>query len=103
MTRQQVLTGLVLEEEALTVEEVAHACGAENEWVLQRVATGVLTCVVAGPTPRFASHDLQRARRIRALERDFEADPELAAMVADLIDEVERLRTRLRRAGLSPE
>lgn len=103
MAQQQILSGLVLEEATLTVAEVAHACGAEDEWVLQRVAAGVLTCVAAGPAPRFASRDLQRARRIRALERDFEADPELAAMMADLVDEVERLRTRLLRAGLAPD
>ncbi|WP_281505704.1 hypothetical protein [Aromatoleum buckelii] len=39
-------------------------------------------------------------RRVRELERAFDADPELAAIVADLVDEVEQLRARLRRAGL---
>jgi chaperone modulatory protein CbpM len=34
------------------------------------------------------------------LERDFDAVPELAALVADLVDEIETLRARLRRVGL---
>jgi chaperone modulatory protein CbpM len=37
---------------------------------------------------------------MRQLERDFEAVPELAALVADLLEEMDALRTRLRRAGL---
>ena len=49
---------------------------------------------------RFSSADLARARRMRQLERDFEADPELAALVADLLEEVADMRARLRRAGL---
>jgi chaperone modulatory protein CbpM len=34
-------------------------------------------------------------------ERDFEAGPELAALVADLMEEIEALRARLQRAGLA--
>jgi chaperone modulatory protein CbpM len=50
---------------------------------------------------RFSGRDLLRMRRLSALERDFDANPELAGLVADLLDEVQRLRTRLLRAGLS--
>jgi chaperone modulatory protein CbpM len=41
-----------------------------------------------------------RARRMRQLERDFDAIPELAALVADLLEEMETLRQKLRCAGL---
>ncbi|HEX7156410.1 MAG TPA: MerR family transcriptional regulator, partial [Burkholderiaceae bacterium] len=36
---------------------------------------------------------------IRRLERDFDAEPELAALVADLVEELETLRARLRHGG----
>jgi chaperone modulatory protein CbpM len=98
-----VLTGRLLEEAALTLEELACACHADPEWVGTRVELGVLTCSAEQAAPRFSSRDLQRARRVLALEQSFEADPELAAMVADLLDEIERLRARLRRAGLDPD
>ncbi|HNF89421.1 MAG TPA: chaperone modulator CbpM, partial [Thiobacillaceae bacterium] len=49
---------------------------------------------------RFSGPALLRARRMRQLERDFEAAPELAALVADLLEEVDALRVRLRCAGL---
>jgi chaperone modulatory protein CbpM len=37
---------------------------------------------------------------MRQLEQDFDAVPELAALVADLLEEMDDLRTRLRGAGL---
>jgi chaperone modulatory protein CbpM len=37
---------------------------------------------------------------MRQVERDFDAAPELAALMADLLEEVDELRTRLRGAGL---
>lgn len=103
MTRHEILTGMVLEEAALTLDEFARACRVDAAWVVTRIETGVLSCTTVVPERRFSSRDLQRARRVRLLEQSFDADPELAAMVADLIDEVRRLEARMRRAGLSPD
>ena len=36
---------------------------------------------------------------MHALERDFDAVPELAALVVDVLEEMEALRTRLERTG----
>ena len=101
MTASEMITAAVLEDAALTVEELACACSVSSEWVVRHVEEGALQC--AGATVaqwRFSSRDLGRARRIRALERDFDAVPELAALVADMLDEMDALRARLRRAGL---
>jgi len=103
MTRQEILTGMLLEEAALTLEEFAQACRVDAAWVIARIETGVLTCATVVPERRFSSRDLQRARRVRMLELSFDADPELAAMVADLIDEVRCLEARMRCAGLNPD
>jgi len=45
---------------------------------------------------------LIRAKHLYSLERQFDANPELAGLVADLFEELERLRARLKREGLSP-
>ncbi|RPH61931.1 MAG: MerR family transcriptional regulator, partial [Burkholderiales bacterium] len=102
MTRGDVLTGVVLDEAMLTLEELARACAVEPRWVEMRVEAGLLSCAggAAGHW-RFASAELVRARRMAALERDFDANEELAALVADLIDEVQRLRAQLQSAGLA--
>lgn len=98
MAEDRVLTGIVVDEQALTVDELARACAVERQWVVVRVEAGLLGAA-AGSKPRdwrFASSELARARRMAALERDFDANEELAALVADLIEEVQRLRAQLR-------
>ena len=102
MQQDDILTGVVLDEVALTVEDLARACAVESQWVVERVEAGLLgSASVKSVELRFASADLARARRLAALERDFDANQELAALVVDLIDEVTRLRGRLRAAGLA--
>ena len=62
---------------------------------------GVLEPVSGDSTAtwRFASAALTRARRIAHLERAFDADPQLAALAADLMEEVARLCRLLPQAG----
>ena len=96
MSRDDLLTGILLEDFALSVDELARACACESRWILERVESGVLACIVVTPGEhRFASAELVRARRLLALERDFDANPELAALTVDLIEEVETLRRQL--------
>ena len=104
MPQDDILTGVVLDEVALTVEDLARACAVESQWVVERVEAGLLgSASVKSVELRFASADLARARRLAALERDFDANQELAALVVDLIEEVTRLRGRLRAAGLKAD
>lgn len=97
MVRNQIVTGVLIDEVALEVDELARAVRVEPEWVVRHVQSGVLG---GQATLRFRSSDLARARRLLDLERHFDADEELAALVIDLADEVRRLRARLRAAGL---
>jgi chaperone modulatory protein CbpM len=87
--------GEVLGESAFTAEEIARACGVQPRWVQERVAAGVLQVDPSAGQWRFDSATLVRARRIAGLEARFEADPQLAALTADLIEEVIALRRRL--------
>lgn len=95
------LNALLLEQAALSLDEFAAGCAVNREWVIAHVEAGVLVC--SGHSPAhwsFAGQDLRRARQLRRLERDFDANPELAGLVVDLIEELERVRARLRRVGL---
>jgi len=102
MTRDEILIGVLVDDDALSVDELARACACEPRWILERIEVGVLECsVVRTGERRFASAELVRARRLLALERNFDADAELAALTVDLIEEVESLRRRLRAAGMA--
>jgi chaperone modulatory protein CbpM len=89
----------VLGDAAFSIEELARACGVAPDWVHARVEAGVLQVDMASGEWRFDSVTLVRARRIAQLETTFEADPQLAALAADLIEEVTRLRRQLRALG----
>ena len=75
------------DEELLTLEELTVVCAVSAEWVRERVAEGLLP-------ERFDTLAVRRVRRMRALERDFDAAPELAALMADLLEELDALRAR---------
>lgn len=95
MTEREVLVGIALEEACLTLEQLAAACAAEPAWVVRLVDEGLFPRLPGSAESwRFDVAALRRARRIRAIERDFDAVPELAALVADMLEEMDRLRGR---------
>lgn len=100
MQDDEILSGSLMEETWLTLEQIAAACMVEPEWLLHHIDAGLFPHAecIAG-TWRFSSLSLLRARRMRELERNFDAVPELAALVADMQEEMDMLRRQLRRAG----
>lgn len=100
MSDTEVLIGVVVEDSWLTLEQVAAACTVEPDWLLHRIEEGLLpgASSISG-TWHFSRASVQRARRMRQLERDFDAVPELAALVSDMLEELDELRTRLRDVG----
>ena len=100
MREDEVLIGALLDDACLTLEELSRACAVRSDWVVERVREGLLPAPGESPEAwRFGSRELWRARQMLRIERDFEAVPELAALVADLLEELDQMRERLRRAG----
>jgi chaperone modulatory protein CbpM len=102
MQPNQAISGVLLDEVALSLEELARAVDVEPDWVVRHVQAGMLGGEVSVQVTswRFRSIDLDRARRLLSVERDFDANEELAALVIDLGDEVRRLRRRLHALGI---
>lgn len=78
--------------ETLTITQLAHACQVEVAWVHQRLHSGLLL-----PSPLTNNHQiifdaqtLKRVQRMRDVERNFDANPELAALVADLLEQLDQ-------------
>ena len=92
---------VVLDETWLEMDQLCRMAEVSEPWVCQRMEEGLLTAAALEPaeTPRFSARDLRRVRRMASLERDFDAVPELASLVADLEDEIAALREKLRRLG----
>jgi chaperone modulatory protein CbpM len=88
----------------LTLEQLCSVCALERDWLVVRVREGLVpvTSAAGGDSDtewRFTTTTLARVRRMREIERTYEAAPELAALVADLLEEMDSLRARLRRSG----
>ncbi len=90
-----------LDEWWLDTPLLCRIAGVSEDWLHERVTLGVLRVHSTGARTewRFDAADLRRVRRMADLERDFDAVPELAALVADLEDELAQLRSRLQRQG----
>lgn len=92
----------LLDQTMLSLQELARHCSTSTQWVIEHVQTGVINydneghrTEVSQEQWRFSSQTLVRARRISQLEHSFDADPQLAALTTDLIEEVQQLRRRL--------
>lgn len=98
MHSEDALMATLLEDACLTLEQLARACEVPPDWVAARIDEGLLpaTRSVSATEWRFSSRDLWRVRTMRRIERDFDAVPELAALVADLMEELDELRRRMR-------
>jgi chaperone modulatory protein CbpM len=98
MRDDDILTGTLIEEDGLTLDEMASACRVEPEWLAHHLDEGLFPHAesVSGLW-RVSGACIVRARRMRELERNFDAVPELAALVADLLEEMDALRRMLDR------
>jgi chaperone modulatory protein CbpM len=102
MNTSSIVVGVCLtDENALDLEAFAAACGTEADFVRLLVDEGLVQPVVLQPTWRFGGEELARVRRIRRLQRDFEANLQSVAVMLDLLDEIDRLRAQLQRAGIA--
>ncbi|HQT26072.1 MAG TPA: MerR family transcriptional regulator [Burkholderiales bacterium] len=88
MQKEDILLASLVE--YMTIEEAASVCRVDVAWLSRRIEEGCFP----GKAERFSPGDLKRARRMRDIERDFDASPELAALVADLLDELDELRRK---------
>ena len=87
-----------------SAEELARACDTSADWVHLHLQAEALRAEEADGAWRFDSAGLVRASRIAQLEAIFDADPQLAALTVDLLEEVTQLRRQLQRLrGGSPD
>jgi len=92
-----------LEEDTfLSMGELCRACGVSGEMVIELIDLGLIDPVGADPVGtdptawRFSIVSVRRVRCARRLQRDLGVNGPGAALVIELLDELEQMRTRLR-------
>lgn len=96
------LTGEIVDETpTLTLEDVCRVCDCSTEYVFDLMAEGIIDPGSGEPIDwRFSAITLRRVRRVTRMTRDLRLNLAGAALVLQLLDDIDRLRTRLRQAGL---
>jgi chaperone modulatory protein CbpM len=86
----------IMDDSWLTLDQIARICSVDPAWLQHRLDDGLFPHAesIAG-TWRFSNRCVSRAQRMYQIERDFDAVPELAALIADMQDEMENLRHQL--------
>ena len=100
------IDGISLEDAKLNLEELARSCQVSHEWIIERVQCGVLLIENTDEDPStwiFDSHSFIRTKKILTVEKDFECNPELAGLVADMTEEIASLRNRLRQLEMNKD
>jgi chaperone modulatory protein CbpM len=97
----KILKGVLIDEQTqMSLADICRACSRHAEWVIELVDEGVLEPV--GPSPEhwyFSAMALQRALVAARLQRDLGINLAGIALVLDLLEEIETLRTQLRGPG----
>ena len=99
MSRElDILTGVILDEQSLLgLVELTRVCGLARATLTEMVAEELLQPL--GQTPedwQFPGPQVRRARRAARLMRDLELSVHATALVLELLEELERLRSRSR-------
>ena len=96
-----VISGEVVEERrSLSLQEFAGLCGLPAERIVEYVELGIIEPRGGAPREwRFPAAAFLRLQKARRLQRDLGIDAASLALVLDLLEEMERLRARMRRLG----
>lgn len=94
----ETIRGAVLDERVrLTLHEVCHICGAAEETIIEMVREGVAEASSRGGEWTFTGIAVTRIQTALRLQRDLDVNLAGAALALELLDEIERLRRRVRR------
>ena len=100
---EQILTGLILDEDSVfTLTELSNACSVQTEYIVEMIEEGIVEPLeerCEQPHWKFSGRSLVRARKARRLQQDLGINLAGAALVLDMMEELEQLRERLGRLG----
>jgi chaperone modulatory protein CbpM len=73
----------LLEGEVLKIEEMARICGVTHEWLHARIEQEVIHATHKEGDYQLCCASIVRIQQVHKIEQTYDADPQLAALVAD--------------------
>ena len=92
-----VIDGIIVEEDMeFSLGELSRICAVNAEWIISLVEEGILEPVnITSKRWYFSGTCLRRVQIIQRLQRDLDVNLAGAALVLQLLEEIEILRTHL--------
>ena len=92
-----VIDGIIIEDNMeLSLRELSRICAVNAEWIVSLVEEGILEPInITSKRWYFSGTCLRRVQIIQRLQRDLDVNLAGAALVLQLREEIEILRTRL--------
>lgn len=91
------LTAELFDDNMLAIDDVVRICCVNEQWLRERIELEVLQPIVRDNRYYFTSATVVRIQQVIHIEKVYDADPQLAALVADLTEEVQTLRREVKR------
>jgi len=79
-----------------SLEDLCRICGVREQIVVEIVEEGIVEPLQVGGGWRFTGVAVTRIQRVIRLQQEFEVNLPGAALALELLDEIERLKRRLR-------
>lgn len=96
--QQEAGAGELLDDALISLADLCRICGLPAERVIELVDAGVIEPRGSVQTRwQFRSISVVRVKRAVRMERDLGVNPAGAALALDLLEELETLRTRIKR------
>lgn len=96
ISNQLTITVIAEHEPTLTLTELCRACDTSAEWIISLVEEGILDPLGDKPSHwRFVTSNLRRALRAQRMQQDLGVNLPGIAVALDLLDEIERLESKL--------
>ena len=87
----------------ISIRQLCRSCAAESELVERLVAEGVLEpCRREGTTLYFPHSSMKRTRIVVRLRSDLGVNIAGAALAIELLERIDRLNLKLKKAGMPP-
>ncbi len=94
----EMLAEVLDESLQLSMADLSRLCSIPRKVIIEMVQFGIVEPKGQGPNNwRFSGHDLVRVRQTLRLQNDLGINMAGAALVIDLLDELNELRARIRR------
>ncbi|MBV9575031.1 MAG: MerR family transcriptional regulator [Gammaproteobacteria bacterium] len=95
MTKDLIIIADYSQETTLSLEELCDSCHSDSDFIIELIKHDIIRSIENADERKFDLHQLERIKTVQRLQHDLDVNLEGVAVILDLLDELEELRSRL--------